>query len=332
MPTRDVSQEIEPCRNRRTADSVSQSQHGRNDPSPYANKMLARSRDLSRLSHQYELSGGVMPHSSAFHARRIALATAALLGAGIVPAVAQTSSDPFGLFGDQWQAGGLIYISPKFEGAKSYEVTGFPFVAPAGLGDEGVVQIKGADDIRFRVLKLGNFDFGPVAGYRFGRDQGDADHLHGLGDVDGGLIVGAFGTYHMGPFSVSASYHHQVTGDDTGGLVRLGAEFVTRPYSWLKLTTSVGTNYALDDYMTSFFGVTPGQSLASGLPVYSPSAGFKDVNVGLTAAMDLDKRWSLMLIGRYARLIGDASDSPVVETDNQFYGGAALSYKFSIGR
>ena len=39
-----------------------------------------------------------------------------------------------------------------------------------------------------------------------------------------------------------------------------------------------------------------------------------------------------MLIGRYARLIGDAADSPIVESENQFYGGAALSYKFSLGR
>ncbi len=48
--------------------------------------------------------------------------------------------------------------------------------------------------------------------------------------------------------------------------------------------------------------------------------------------IDLNDRWTLMLIGRYAHLIGDAADSPIVETENQFYGGAALSYKFSIGR
>lgn len=36
-----------------------------------------------------------------------------------------------------------------------------------------------------------------------------------------------------------------------------------------------------------------------------------------------------MLMGRYARLIGDAADSPVIETENQLYGGVGLSYKFS---
>ena len=35
---------------------------------------------------------------------------------------------------------------------------------------------------------------------------------------------------------------------------------------------------------------------------------------------------------RYSRLIGDAADSPVIENENQFYGGTALFYKFRLGR
>jgi MipA family protein len=248
------------------------------------------------------------------------------------PAVAQ-SYDPFGIFGNQWQVGGLVYVSPKFEGANSYRAIGFPFVAPAGLGEGGgFVQIKGADDVRFRVFQFAGFEIGPVAGYRFGRDEDDAARLQGLGDIDGGLVLGGFVTYRTGPFAFSVSYHHQATGDDTGGLIRFGAEHVGRLAPNVKLTTSIGANYATDDYMTSFFGVTAAQANTSALPIYSPSAGFKDVYVGANAAIDLNDRWTLMLIGRYARLIGDAADSPIVETENQFYGGAALSYKFSVGR
>ncbi len=260
------------------------------------------------------------------------LALAVLTAVAAVPAAAQSGSDPFGLFGDRWQVGGLVYVSPKFEGAKSYQVTGFPFVAPAGLGDNGIVQIKGADDVRFRVLQFGNLELGPLAGYRFGRDEDDSTRLIGTGDIDGGFVLGAFATYRTGPLALSVSYHHQATGDDTGGLVRFSAEAVTRLSPTVKLTSSIGTNYATDDYMTAFFGVNAAQHTASGLPVYNPSAGFKDVYIGATAAIDLNDRWTLMLIGRYAHLVGDAADSPIVETESQFYGGAALSYKFSIGR
>jgi outer membrane protein len=255
----------------------------------------------------------------------------AALVTGACPAAAQDVSEPSGLFGNRWQVGGFVFVSPKFEGAKSYEVTGFPFVAPAGLGEDGVVQIKGADDVRFRLLRLDGLELGPLAGYRFGRDDEDAEHLRGLGDIDGGLVVGGFAGYRTGPLAVSASYHHQATGDDTGGLVRFNGEFVSRPAAGLKLTTDIGANYATDDYMESFFGVSRAQSLASGLPVFDPSAGFKDVYAGLTAAIDLDERWSLTLTGRYARLIGDAADSPIVESENQFFGGLGASYKFSLG-
>jgi outer membrane protein len=273
-----------------------------------------------------------MPRHRAQRRRHLLLAMFALLAAGPAPVAAEGVVDASGHFGNRWQVGGLVFVAPRFEGAKSYEVTGFPFVAPAGLGDGGFVQIKGADDVRIRLLQLDGLEFGPLAGYRFGRDEDDASHLRGLEEIDGGLVVGGFAAYRTGPFAVSASYHHQATGDDTGGLVRIGAEYVSRPTAGLKLTTDLGTNYASEEYMTSFFGVSTIESVASGLPVFRPSAGFKDVYAGLTAAIALDESWSLLLTGRYAHLIGDAADSPIVETESQFFGGLGVAYKFNLGQ
>jgi outer membrane scaffolding protein for murein synthesis (MipA/OmpV family) len=264
-----------------------------------------------------------MPLVRAHFWRSVCVTTCALIGAGA--ASAQTTPD---LFGDRWQVGGFVYMSPSYEGGKSYEVVGFPFAAPAGFGEDGAVQVKALDDIRFRLIRTGAFEFGPLAGYRFGRDESDAPRLVGMGDIDGGFVVGAFATYRTGPFAASISYHHQAAGDDTGGLIRFGLEHTQRLAPALKITTGVGTNYASDDYMTQFFGVSVAQ--AGLLPVYNASAGFKDVYAGVTASLDLNDRWTLMLIGRYSRLIGDAADSPVIETENQFYGGLGLSYKFDL--
>ena len=249
--------------------------------------------------------------------------------AGSVPAEAHGPSDPLGLHANQWQVGGFVYISPTYEGGKSYDVIGLPFIAPAGLGEGGALQIKGIDDVRLRLFQTGAFEFGPLAGYRFSRDEDDAARLNGMGDIDGGLVAGAFATYRAGPFATSLSYHHQATGDETGGLIRFGLEHFHRLSPRMKVTTSLGTNYATEDYMAAFFGVTGAQSVASGLDAYDASAGFKDVYAGVTASIDLSDRWSLLLMGRYARLIGDAADSPVIETENQLYGGVGLSYKFS---
>jgi MipA family protein len=252
-------------------------------------------------------------------------------------AKAQDRSELFGFAGTPWQFGGFVFVTPKFEGSKSYDVLGFPFIAPAGFGQGGssAIDIRGADDVRFRLIERGGFEAGALAGYRFGRDQDDAARLAGLGDIDGGLVLGAYAGYRAGPWFFSASYHHQVTGDeDTGGLLRLAIDHTWRFAPHATLVTSLGTAYASSQYMQTYFGVSPAQAAASAahLPQFDTSAGFKDVSLGATATVELDPRWTLYLTGRYTRLIGDAADSPVIETENGFFGGAGLSYKFDWGR
>jgi MipA family protein len=258
-----------------------------------------------------------MPLDCARTVRSAGVALLMALAAG--PAAAE---EPRDLFGKGWQVGGFVYVSPTFEGSRSYQAIAFPYILPAGIGGDGIVQIKGADDVRLRLFQAGGFEFGPLAGYRFGRDADDVSNVPGLDDIDGGLVIGAFAAYRTGPLAFSVSYHRQVTGDDTGGLVRLAAEHTSRFAPAIKLVASIGTNYATEEYMTAFFG--------TGL--YTPDAGFKDVFVGATASIDLGDRWSLLLIGRYSHLIGDAADSPIVETESQLYGGVALSYKFDLAR
>jgi len=283
-----------------------------------------------------------MQHSISCRSARVGRVEllAALVGCGLglapAPAAAQDSSDFFGLTGNHWQTGGFVFVTPKYEGGKSYDVLGFPFIAPAGFGqDGGSIDIRGADNVRWRLIDINGFEAGPLAGYRFGRDQGDAERLRGLGDIDGGLVIGGYAGYRVGPWFASVSYHQQVTGDeDTGGLVRFAVDNTLRLNPSTKLVTSIGTSYASSDYMQSFFGVSAAQAATSvaGLPRFNASAGFKDVSIGTTASIDLDRRWTLYLTGSYTRLIGDAADSPVIETENAFFGGVGLSYKFDLPR
>jgi len=230
-----------------------------------------------------------------------------------------------------WQAGGGVAVAPVFEGSNRYRAIAFPIVAPAGLsGSEGFVQFRNIDDIRFRLLTLQGWEFGALAGYRGGRDSSDSSKLVRFNDIDAGLVVGGFGGYRMGNTLLSASYHRQVTGEDTGAVVRLLAEQTVRLDARTKLVASIGTNIADKDYMQTFFGVTAAQ--AGPLPVYSASAGFKDVFGGLKATFELDRQWTFYVAGQYSRLVGDAANSPVIDTSNQFSGGAGLTYKFDLGR
>jgi MipA family protein len=233
------------------------------------------------------------------------------------------------------QAGGFVGVAPKYEGSKDYEVFGAPIIAPAdGSAMDGRIQFKGPDDLRFRVLEFNGFEAGPLVGYRFKRDEGDSERLRGLGDVDGSVVIGGYAAYRAGPFLPFISYHYGVSGDDdTGGVLRFGTELKGAFGPGLTVTAKVGASYADDDYMDAYFSVSPAQSAASkaGLSVFDAESGIKDVFFGLSGDIPIAESWSLKWMGTYARLLGDAKDSPIVETENQFFGGVGLTYTFNSG-
>jgi MipA family protein len=248
---------------------------------------------------------------------------------------------PMAAFADEGsvglQAGGAASITPKYEGSKDYKIRGFPIVAPASsgsadAGEPGPVQFRGIDDIRFRVLRFGGLEVGPLAGYRFGRQEGDSDTLTGLGDVDGGLVVGGYAAYDLGALKPFVSYHHQVTGDTSGAVLRFGAETRIPLASGLALTAVAGATYADEDYMDAYFSVSNAQSAKSGLAAYDAGAGIKDVYASLGTDLMLTDRLSLKLGAKYSLFQGDAVDSPVVETDHQLSGVVGLTYSFSVDR
>ena len=266
------------------------------------------------------------------------LSTSLMMGTSIVSIA--NASDLTERSGSSVQVGGGALIKPKYEGSDEYDVYGFPIIIPDFSGDsqfsffKKYVEINGADDVRFKLLNQGGLTAGPLAGYTFGREEDDGDKLAGLGDVDEGLIVGGFVAYsfdvNASKFTLSSSYHQQVTGDEDGYLLRFSAG-VERPVNdRLKIKAKVGTTYADDEYFQTNFGVTSQQSLNSraNLAAFDADAGFKDVFVSLGTDLQLSESWKLIANVKYSRLLGDAEDSPIIETEDQFTGLIGLTYKF----
>lgn len=264
---------------------------------------------------------------SQFHVTSSALVCAAVL----CSSGASAQSLAGWTFPTQWNVGGIVLAVPKYEGSSKHRAIGIPIIAPVG-GGESRVDIKATDDVRLRLATFQGFEIGPVAGYRFGREEDDARRLRGLGDVDGGFALGGYAAYRVGGLSTFVSYSHQLTGDETGGLIRFGVENRMPIQRWMTLTALVGATWADEDYMRSFFGVTAAQSSRSGLARYDAGAGIKDVHVGLSAEVPLDSSWTLRLVGRYAHLVGDAANSPIVEREGQLSGGVGLTYRFNFGK
>jgi MipA family protein len=231
-----------------------------------------------------------------------------------------------------WKVGAIGIVAPKYEGSDEYELLGFPYIFPTfGDGPDGGFfsrfEANGLDDVRFRAIERGGFVAGPLVGYNLGRDEDDGDLLEGLGDVDGGVVAGAFVGYQLGPVMLDASFHNTF-GDDGGYLIRFGAEIERRLRDRVTFSLGGGATYADDEYMQNYFGVS---GSAIGLPDFDADGGFKDIYVEVGLKADLDERWSARTTLRYSHLIGDAADSPIVETEDQFQALVGVTYKFGPG-
>lgn len=265
---------------------------------------------------------------------RIFLAATLLLAGTAAPRAADVgqAAAPEEGAGFSVVAGATALVVPLYEGSEEYRVIAFPMIYPSfggegeGLGDR--LTVRGLDDVRFALFRRGGFELGPAGGYTFGREEDDADRLDGLGDVDGGLVAGAYAAFNLDPFFVDIAYLRQVTGDSDGGQLKIAGGLRTEIAPKLDLTATLGAAYATGDYMDAYFSVTPDQSARSGLEAFDAGAGFKSVGLDVEIDYGFSDKLTLSAGAGYSRLVGDTADSPVIETENQLRGSLGLTYSF----
>ncbi|MEO1703404.1 MAG: MipA/OmpV family protein [Pseudomonadota bacterium] len=239
-----------------------------------------------------------------------------------------------GLFADfSINVGAFAFVGPAYEGSDEFRVTGVPVVFPSfGENNErSRVTVRGADDVRLSVLRRGGFDIGPIVGYSFGREESLSSKLDGLGDVEGGVVLGAFTSYTAGDFFVETGISTQVTGVDDGGyLATAGFGYTAELAPRVSLTARTGLEYASDNYMDRYFSITDIQSAnsAQDYAAFDASGGIKNVDVNLSLDFEATERLSLRASGGYSRLLGDAANSPISESDNQLSGGLGFLFQF----
>ena len=123
----------------------------------------------------------------------------------------------------------------------------------------------------------------------------------------------------------------QDVADDNGFLATVRGVYGGRLAERLRFDASLGSTWASEDYMSSYFGIDAADAARSGLDQFSADEGFKDVSFGGALTYRLFERLSVSALANYTRLIDDAEDSPVVDDagdENQFFGGALVNYTF----
>lgn len=226
---------------------------------------------------------------------------------------------------------------PDYLGSDDYTAAAAPFFRWTFKGTERYLQLN-VTELSFNVLNHPNFVLGPVLNYRPGRDDVDddvVDHMEEIDDtVDVGITVGYIWKNKANPrhrFITNLTLYMDAGDVYKGWLVQAGARYwypVSKP---VDLQIGVGTTYGNSQYMDTYFGVDSEDSRDSGLKKFTADEGFRDVNAQLAAVFHFSANWHLGAGIKYFGLIGDASDSPLVDgrgDANQFVYGLGVAYSW----
>lgn len=224
------------------------------------------------------------------------------------------------------ELGGGGGIKPAYEGAKDYAFSPMVIVALhyLRLPSFGVVK-----DSR---IKNEGLSIGPS--FRYVSERKSADHLaqlRGLNDVDSSFELGGKFSYTFDMFRpwVAVRYgfgHEGIVGE-------AGLDFVWRPIAPVELTVGPRVSFASGEYMRTYFGVTPIESVQSGLATFTPGSGLKSAGAELGMRYEYTPEWALVGTVAYERLLGDAADSPIVKRggeENQITAKIGVSYRFGV--
>ena len=261
------------------------------------------------------------------------LACVSLLLLGLPHATAQhaTHEPKPGLSGSV--GAGLAYM-PTYDGSPNQRTVGVPFFTlNYRTQDWGDVSF-GKHGLVWQAIESGGFRLGLVASLDDGRKDrkpsstnpvpGD-NRLAGMGTVrsstEAGVLVG------YGTFSVLA---RKSLGDrgHKGSQVDLNAEWPLLKTHDVGVSVSTGLTWADKDYMQTYFGVTPTQSVASGYRTYTPKAGLRKLEISVNAEYALAKDWKLQGSLALNHLTGDAADSPLVKRKTNPFVAAGVAYVF----
>ncbi len=243
------------------------------------------------------------------------------------PAAAQQPSSDwiFGANGEDLvlEVGGGPKLTPAYEGADDYTFVPWAIVDLRYLHLPGIGTFGGGPE--------GGFSFGPSFRFVRARDSGDYSQLSGLSDVDFAVEVGGKAAYRYDMIRGSLAVRRGFGGHN-GFVVDLGLDAVVDPTPELSVSFGPRLYLASDDYMQTYFGVTPAESAASGLAAFDPSGWLKGAGVEGEMRYALSRHWAVRGKAGYERLLADAADSPITRAGsrNQFNAAIGLTYRFGL--
>lgn len=234
---------------------------------------------------------------------------------------------------------------PSYSGSDDYVFFPLPIVQasvggididprPAGLAvdfipdaDEGV-SFTGGIAARMRSDRASRIK-DPVV-----ESLGELDRAIEVGPTVGVSFPAVLNPYDSLSFDTDIGW--DIAGAHDGMAISPSVTYFTPLSRAMAASLSLGASFVDDDFASYYYTVTPAQSIASGLPTFQAEGGLESLGANLFLAYDLDGDvtnggLSLVAIGGYSRLMGDAKRTPLTSirgSADQFLVGMGVGYTF----
>lgn len=214
---------------------------------------------------------------------------------------------------DNWSGrlGIGMKIAPDFLGSEAHAVAA-AFDFKASYKDLVFIENNKIGSILYRHRLLRAGIIGRASLGRF--DDLVLADLQGLPDVGDAFEVGVFAGTSLYKLFLSGEAYFDVSGVHSGTTVEVEAGYTYEFNSKFTVTPILGAVWGSDNYLQTHFGVDEG--LNSSFEPYQAEAGFYEVYGEIAMEHRLSKKWLLKGSMRFSDLVGSASQSPIVRSDN----------------
>jgi len=219
--------------------------------------------------------------------------------------------------GIRFELGVAAMYRPEYKGSNDYEVSPLPYVSFRYSRDERYIALQGPS-LKANIVAGGLFEFGPLLSYERGRSD-DIENLAvgRLGEIDRAVMAGAFLSKDIdlgadSGFQVGAEVLTDTGDANEGVMAKLEVGYHRRLADRWTVMVGASTTWADENYMQTYYGVTPLGAAASGLSAYTAGSGVENVELSAGLRFRVNDQWSVMGRASYQRLLDNAADSPVV--------------------
>lgn len=181
------------------------------------------------------------------------------------------------------------------------------------------------------LYRRNSFAFGFGASLNRGRRIGEEDARMGLKELPSTLIARLRMRYYINPdLVITTTLVGDVLGRQKGIELPIGIGWRSQLRPKLMFSADAGLTLVDAKSMDNNYGIGPMEQAASGLPLYAPKAGLREVSGSLGLVGEPSEHWVWVTRLSLVRLVGPAAKSPIVKQAWQPSLLVGFAYRFTL--